>query len=65
MDYFWFAFFISWLAKLMLIRYGGMRMHRAAIPFFLGLILGDYVVGSIWAIYGPAANVPSYKIFIG
>jgi hypothetical protein len=64
MDYFWFAFFISWLAKLILIRYGGMRMHRAAIPFFLGLILGDYTIGSIWAIIGPAINQATYKIFI-
>jgi hypothetical protein len=64
MDYFWFAFFISWLAKLMLTRYGGMHTHRAAIPFFLGLILGDYTIGSIWAIIGPAMDAETYKIFI-
>ena len=64
MDYFWFAFFIAWFLKLLLIRYGGMRTHRAAIPFFLGLILGDYIVGSIWAIIGPAAGVETYQIFI-
>jgi len=64
MDYFWFAFFMSWLAKLLIIRYGGMRTHRAAIPFFLGLILGDYTIGSIWAIIGPVADVETYQIFI-
>jgi hypothetical protein len=64
MDYFWFAFFIAWLAKLVLVRYGGMRIHRAAVPFFLGLILGDYTIGSIWAIIGPVANVETYQIFI-
>jgi len=64
MDYFWFAFFISWLAKAVLTRYGGMRTHRAAIPFFLGLILGDYTAGSIWAIVGPLKNIATYKIFI-
>lgn len=64
MDYFWFAFFISWLAKALLTRYGGMHMHRRAIPFFLGLILGDYVIGSIWAIIGPAADIETYQIFI-
>ncbi|UCH35894.1 MAG: hypothetical protein JSV65_05945 [Armatimonadota bacterium] len=64
MDYFWFAFFISWVAKLLLVRYGGMRTHRAAIPFFLGLILGDYTIGSIWAIIGPVADVETYQIFI-
>jgi len=64
MDYFWFAFFVSWLLKALLVRYGGMRLHRKAIPFFLGLILGDYVVGSLWAILGPSFGMSTYKIFI-
>ena len=64
MDYFWFAFFVSWLAKLIIVRFGGMKAHNAAIPFFLGLILGDYVIGSLWAIYGPVNGLQVYKIFI-
>jgi len=64
MDYFWFAFFVSWLIKLILIRSGGLKMHRRASPFFLGLILGDYVLGSIWAILGPTFGFRNYKIFI-
>ena len=64
MDYFWFAFFISWLAKALLVRFGGMKAHNTAIPFFLGLILGDYVMGSLWAIYGPASGLQTYKIYI-
>jgi hypothetical protein len=64
MDYFWFAFLVSWLIKFILVRYGGMRLHTAAAPFFLGLILGDYVAGSLWAIYGPAMQMSTYKIFI-
>ena len=64
MDYFWFAFFISWLIKYIILKQGGMGMHRKAIPFFLGLILGDYVIGSIWAIIGPVMGIVNYKIFI-
>lgn len=64
MDYFWFAFMVGWLIKLVLVRWGGMRVHTQAAPFFLGLILGDYVVGSLWAIYGPAMEMSTYKIFI-
>jgi len=64
MDYFWFAFFVSWLIKLVLVRFGGMKAHNMGIPFFLGLILGDYVVGSLWAIYGPVNGLQVYKIFI-
>jgi len=64
MDYFWFAFFVSWLIKVALTRYWGMKVHREGVHFFLGLILGDYVCGSIWAIIGPIAGRPNYKIFI-
>ena len=64
MDYFWFAFFISWLIKALIVRFGGMKAHNTAIPFFLGLILGDYVMGSIWAIYGPMLGLQTYKIYI-
>jgi hypothetical protein len=64
MDYFWFAFFVSWLIKLVLMRYGGQKAHRQGLWFFLGLIVGDYVLGSIWAIIGPALGIRNYKIFI-
>jgi hypothetical protein len=64
MDYFWFAFFISWFIKLLIVRFGGMKAHNGGIPFFLGLILGDYVVGSFWALYGPLNGMQTYKIYI-
>jgi hypothetical protein len=64
MDYFWFAFFVGWLIKAALVRYGGMKLHNYAVPFFLGLILGDFTVGSIWAIVCPLIGLQTYKIFI-
>lgn len=64
MDYFWFAFIVSWLAKLLIVRYGGMKLHNQAVPFFLGLILGDFCIGSIWALVGPLMGTQTYKIFI-
>ena len=64
MDYFWFGFMISWAAKLTLVRYGGMRLHTAAAPFFLGLIMGDFVIGSIWSLWGCSMGMSTYKIFI-
>ncbi len=35
--------FLAWLIKGLLLRYGGLRAHRTALPFFLGLIAGDAV----------------------
>jgi hypothetical protein len=64
MDYFWFCFFVAWVAKALIIRFGGMKAHNSAVPFFLGLILGDYVVGSLWSLYGPLEHLQTYKIYI-
>ena len=64
MEYFWMPVFIAWALKAVLLRYGGMTAYRGGIPFFLGLILGDYVMGSLWAIIGPLAGIPTYKIYI-
>jgi hypothetical protein len=32
--------FATWLIKAALLRYGGLRAHRTALPFFLGLLAG-------------------------
>ncbi len=31
---------VVWIAKVLLLRYGGLRAHRRAMPFFLGLAAG-------------------------
>ncbi len=41
----WFPIFITWLIKSLILRYGGMRLYRRAYPFFIGLILGEFVAG--------------------
>jgi hypothetical protein len=41
----WFPIFISWLAKVLILRYGGLQAYRRALPFFLGLILGEFAAG--------------------
>lgn len=59
-DKLWFPFFISWLCKSTILRFGGMKAYRKAIPFFLGLVLGEFVMGSIWGILGLATGMPTY-----
>ena len=48
----WFPILMSWVVKGLLLRYGGARAYRRAIPFFFGLILGDVIVASIVSILG-------------
>jgi len=64
MDYFWFTAFIGWMCKFLSIRYGGMRFYRTALPFFMGLILGDYVIASLWTLFGWIFGVTTYRMFI-
>ena len=61
-NYLWFSILISLLAKWMLLRLGGIRTYQQARPFFLGLILGDYIIGSIWTIIGTLVH---QRIFFG
>lgn len=46
----WFSIFLAWLLKSMILRYGGPKIYKNSIPFFLGLILGQYSCAGIWFI---------------
>ncbi len=45
---FWFSIFLGWLAKTLIGRYGGTDSARRALPFFLGLALGDVCMMLFW-----------------
>ncbi len=62
-NYIWFTLFVAWGLKLILLKYGGRNAHRKAMPFFLGLILGQFTVGSLWTILGMLFNIPTYGIW--
>ncbi len=36
---------VSWLAKTIILRYGGLQGYRTALPFFIGLVLGEFSTG--------------------
>jgi len=57
MVFYWFPLMVSWLAKSIVLRYGGLKMHRKALPFFFGLILGDYMPRSILSIVSLIFNL--------
>lgn len=44
MIYFWFPVMVSWLIKWLLVKQRGLGAYRKGVPFFLGLILGEYVL---------------------
>jgi len=64
MDMYWLSLIIAWFTKLILLRYGGLRVYNRALSFFYGLILGDAVIGSLWGIIGVALNLKTYNIWL-
>jgi hypothetical protein len=44
----YFSFFIAWLAKALVLRYGGLRLYRQTLPIAIGLIMGDGLNRSLW-----------------
>ncbi len=43
----WLPVFMAWAVKVIILRYGGLRGYRAALPFFIGLVLGEFSFGFI------------------
>jgi hypothetical protein len=59
----WLPLLIAWTIKSLLLRYGGLKAYRQALPFFLGIILGECVIGSLWMLIGIALNIPTYAFW--
>jgi len=49
----WFALFVAWLCKTLILRLGGARLYRTAAPAFLGLAVGHFIIaGAVWSLIG-------------
>jgi hypothetical protein len=57
----WFSIFLGWLAKWAVLHAGGLRAYRRGLPFFMGLILGEFAMGAVWSLIGIALGMPMYR----
>ncbi len=48
----WLSFFLGWACNALCMRYGGIHLYRKLQYFFIGLIIGDFLMGGGWAIVG-------------
>ncbi|MES2458947.1 MAG: DUF6785 family protein [Armatimonadota bacterium] len=61
----WLPLLLAWAAKGLILRYGGVRLYRGLMPFFLGMVLGQMVVGSLWHLLGLAMDIQPYSFWTG
>ena len=63
MNLLWLPLLLAWAIKALMLRYGGLQLYRKALPFFMGLVLGECVVGGAWTIIGIALHIPTYAFW--
>jgi hypothetical protein len=57
----WCPMLIAWTAKQTLLRFGGQSWYMRGVPFFIGLLMGDYLLGCTWPILGWALGRTMYS----
>ena len=59
----WSAICVGWIIKAVLLKFGGLRIYRKAAPFFVGVILGDFLTGTFWSLVGAIFGIPVYRVW--
>ncbi len=62
-DYIWSCLLISSVIKWLVLKYGGMNLHRKAITFFFGVILGEYCAGGFWSLMSVLLQQRAYDFY--
>ena len=61
----WWSVFLGWLAKLIIMRFGGALAYRRYMPVFLGLIFGQLICGGFWMLWDAIAGNVGDFVYIG
>ena len=65
MDHLWFNMFIAWGIKVIVLKYGGVRLYLKTRPFFMGMILGYFTPGGFYLIVDHFTGMTWNVIFWG
>jgi hypothetical protein len=52
----WFSILLGWLAKVLIVRFGGVMLFRQALPFFIGMIIGEAGAAAFWLVVSLVLN---------
>jgi hypothetical protein len=58
----WSSIFFGWLAKYLVLRLGDIKRYRRMLPFFMGVVVGEYAMIGIWTILGVFTGVGYYAL---
>ncbi|MBC16106.1 MAG: hypothetical protein CL942_03530 [Desulfovibrio sp.] len=58
----WFPFFLGWLCNHLVLHYGGTSLFNRVRYLFVGLILGDFLMGGVYGFIGLFSS-QSYNVF--
>ena len=61
MNAFFLPTLVAWLAKTLVLRYGGSVAHRKSIGLFIGLTLGDIGIQTFWTLFCRVCDLPLYQ----
>ena len=65
LDHLWFNLFLAWGIKVIVLKYGGIRLYMKTRPFFLGMILGYFAPGGFYLIVDHFTGMTHNVIFWG
>ncbi len=60
---FWFSVFLAWLIKGFVVKFGGYRGYRITRRLFIGLVLGAFMAGGLWAAVDLIAKTQGNTVF--
>ena len=50
----WFSVFVGWIAKVLIVRFGGASLYQQARPLFVGIIFGEALAAGGWLVVNAA-----------
>lgn len=60
----WFSIFLAWLTKTILLRYGGAKVYTKTKHFFLGLVLGQFLIAGVWLIIDAVTGMQGNVLYL-